>query len=121
MNFDFTEAEHAFAQEVRGFLRASPPESFAIDGMDAGYGSGANSRAFMKALAAQGWISMRYPDFPEPIGVFRDVDVPKYDVEVNRQIQSAREKKGEGDLNALFNSGDTWSEFLWVVRRFNRR
>jgi len=61
MNFDFTEAEHAFAQEVRGFLRASPPESFAIDGMDAGYGSGANSRAFMKALAAQGWISMCCP------------------------------------------------------------
>lgn len=52
---------------------------------------------------------MRYPDFPEPIGVFRDVDAPKYDVEVNRQIQTAREKKGEGDLNALFNSGDTWT------------
>jgi len=52
---------------------------------------------------------MRYPDFPEPIGVFRDIDAPKYDVEVNRQIQTAREKKGEGDLNALFNSGDTWT------------
>jgi 2-oxoglutarate ferredoxin oxidoreductase subunit beta len=52
---------------------------------------------------------MRYPDFPEPIGVFRDVDAPKYDVEVNRQIQTAREKKGAGDLNALFNSGDTWT------------
>src|SRR5262245_37590313 len=62
MNFDFTEAEHAFAEEVRGFRRANPPESFAIDGMDAGYGSGANSRAFVRALAAQGWISMCWPN-----------------------------------------------------------
>jgi hypothetical protein len=29
--------------------------------MDAGYGSGANSRAFMKALGAQGWLSMCWP------------------------------------------------------------
>lgn len=44
-----------------------------------------------------------------PIGVFRDVDGPKYDVELNRQITAAREKKGEGDLNALYNSGETWT------------
>jgi 2-oxoglutarate ferredoxin oxidoreductase subunit beta len=52
---------------------------------------------------------MRHPEFPEPIGVFRAVDAPKYDVELNRQIQTAREKKGPGDLNALFNSGETWT------------
>src|SRR6266481_5617834 len=52
---------------------------------------------------------MRHPEFPEPIGVFRDVDGPKYDVELNRQITAAREKKGEGDLNALYNSGETWT------------
>jgi 2-oxoglutarate/2-oxoacid ferredoxin oxidoreductase subunit beta len=52
---------------------------------------------------------MRHPEFPEPIGVFRDVDSPKYDVELNRQIEAARAKKGEGDLNALFNSGETWT------------
>ena len=52
---------------------------------------------------------MRHPEFPEPIGVFRDVDGPKYDVELNRQLTAAREKKGEGDLNALFNSGETWT------------
>ena len=61
MNFDFTEAEQAFADEVRRFIRANPPDTFAVDGMDAGYGSGANSRAFMKALAAQGWLSMCWP------------------------------------------------------------
>src|SRR3989441_10427309 len=61
MNFDFTEAEQAFAEEVRLFLRASPPETFPIDGMDAGYGSGAHSRAFLRALGAQGWLSMCWP------------------------------------------------------------
>jgi alkylation response protein AidB-like acyl-CoA dehydrogenase len=61
MNFDFTDAERAFADEVRRFLCASPPDTFPIDGMDAGYGSGANSRAFLKALGAQGWIAMGWP------------------------------------------------------------
>jgi 2-oxoglutarate ferredoxin oxidoreductase subunit beta len=47
--------------------------------------------------------------FPEPIGVFRAVDAPRYDEELNRQIELAKEKKGEGDLDALFASGDTWT------------
>ncbi len=47
--------------------------------------------------------------FPEPIGVFRAVDAPKYDVELNRQIDEARQKLGDGDLNKLFNSGETWT------------
>ncbi|MCA9151684.1 MAG: 2-oxoacid:ferredoxin oxidoreductase subunit beta [Planctomycetales bacterium] len=51
---------------------------------------------------------MRYPEFPEPIGVFRAVDKPKYDEELNLQITAAREKHGEGDLDKLFNAGDTW-------------
>jgi len=61
MDFDFTVGERAFAEEVRGFLRANPPETFAIDGMDAGYGSGANSRSFLRALGAQGWLTMCWP------------------------------------------------------------
>src|SRR5437899_2497226 len=61
MNFDFTEAEQAFAEEVRRFLRGNAPETFPIDGMDAGYGSGAHSRAFLKGLGAQGWLSMCWP------------------------------------------------------------
>jgi 2-oxoglutarate ferredoxin oxidoreductase subunit beta len=52
---------------------------------------------------------MRHPEFPEPIGVFRSVDAPKYDVELNKQVDAAREKKGPGDLDALFNSGETWT------------
>ena len=44
MNFEFNPAEQAFAEEVRGFLRAHPPETFPVDGMDAGYGSGVSFR-----------------------------------------------------------------------------
>ena len=52
---------------------------------------------------------MRYEEgFPEPIGVFRSVDRPKYDEELNRQIKLAREKNGELDLNSLYRSSDTW-------------
>ncbi|MCA9216269.1 MAG: 2-oxoacid:ferredoxin oxidoreductase subunit beta, partial [Planctomycetales bacterium] len=52
---------------------------------------------------------MRHPEFPEPYGVFRAVDRPKYDAELNRQIAEAKQAKGEGDFNALFNSGETWT------------
>ena len=52
---------------------------------------------------------MRYPEFPEPIGVFRDIDHPKYDELMNAQIVEARKTKGEGDLQKLFNAGDTWT------------
>lgn len=52
---------------------------------------------------------MRQPDFPEPIGVFRAVDRPKYDEELNNQLEAAVAKKGPGDLNKLFHSGETWT------------
>jgi len=53
---------------------------------------------------------MRYEDgFPEPIGVFRAIERPLYDEQLNRQIELAREKKGAGDLTRLFNSGETWT------------
>jgi 2-oxoglutarate ferredoxin oxidoreductase subunit beta len=50
---------------------------------------------------------MRHPEFPEPIGVFRDVDRPRYEERMNLQIEEARAKRS-GNLEALFNSGDTW-------------
>lgn len=51
---------------------------------------------------------MRYPDFPEPIGVLRAVESDLFENQVRGQLESAVEAKGEGDLNALFNGGDTW-------------
>jgi 2-oxoglutarate ferredoxin oxidoreductase subunit beta len=52
---------------------------------------------------------MRHPEFPEPIGVFRAVDRPKYDEELNNQIDAAIKARGKGDMNSLFNSGETWT------------
>ncbi|MGC3966560.1 MAG: hypothetical protein QM775_04080 [Pirellulales bacterium] len=51
---------------------------------------------------------MRYPEFPEPIGVFRCVDRPKYDEQLTAQVEEAKVKRGPGDLHKLFMSGDTW-------------
>jgi 2-oxoglutarate ferredoxin oxidoreductase subunit beta len=53
---------------------------------------------------------LRHQDgFPEPIGVYRAVDRPRYDDELNKQIEHATASKGVGDLSKLFHSGDTWT------------
>ncbi|MEX0937561.1 MAG: 2-oxoacid:ferredoxin oxidoreductase subunit beta [Pirellulales bacterium] len=52
---------------------------------------------------------MRHPEFPEPIGVFRAVDHPRYEERINEQILEAQQSKGVGTLEKLFNSGETWS------------
>jgi len=61
MDFAFTPEEEAFAAKVRRFLAENPPESFAVDGMDAGYGSGSHSRPFLRALAERGWLALTWP------------------------------------------------------------
>jgi 2-oxoglutarate/2-oxoacid ferredoxin oxidoreductase subunit beta len=53
---------------------------------------------------------MRYPQMPEPIGVLRAVEgVSTYNDQINEQVTKARETRGVGDLDKLFNSGDTWT------------
>jgi len=51
---------------------------------------------------------MRHPAFPEPLGVFRNVERPVYDEAVRHQVTAAREQLGDGELDTLFHSGDTW-------------
>ncbi|MEM8668882.1 MAG: 2-oxoacid:ferredoxin oxidoreductase subunit beta [Planctomycetota bacterium] len=52
---------------------------------------------------------MSYPHMPEPIGVLRSVDgVATYNDQINDQVTEAKAAKGDGDLDALFTSGDTW-------------
>ena len=41
--------------------------------------------------------------------MFRAVERPRYEELINDQIEQARKKRGKGDLQALFNSGDTWN------------
>ena len=48
------------------------------------------------------------PTGPTPIGIFRDVPRPVYGEAMERQLEAATEKLGEGDLVKLLHSGDTW-------------
>ena len=51
---------------------------------------------------------MRAPDFPEPLGVFRDVQKPVYGDLVHEQISEAIKLRGEGDLQSLVTGTETW-------------
>ncbi|MFI6321246.1 2-oxoacid:ferredoxin oxidoreductase subunit beta [Nonomuraea sp. NPDC050556] len=43
-----------------------------------------------------------------PIGIFRQVDRPAYDVLMAEQLEEATAKQGSGDLASLLQGGDTW-------------
>jgi 2-oxoglutarate ferredoxin oxidoreductase subunit beta len=60
------------------------------------------SLAFMLSRLSHG------ADGPTPIGVFRDVERPVYDELLAGQLERATAKQGEGDLDKLLHSGDTW-------------
>ena len=49
------------------------------------------------------------PVGPTPIGIFRAVERPVYDVLMEQQLEHARKDKGDGDLAALLHAGDTWT------------
>jgi len=49
------------------------------------------------------------PPMPTPIGVFYAVSRPTYDGAINKQLDDAKTKQGEGDLKKLLLKGDTWS------------
>ena len=49
------------------------------------------------------------PTGPTPIGVFRAIERPVYGQALDDQIAESRERSGDGDLEALLNSGDAWT------------
>jgi 2-oxoglutarate ferredoxin oxidoreductase subunit beta len=51
---------------------------------------------------------MSYPEYPVPVGVFRNIRKPTYDELMAGQHRKSVELFGKGDLTKLFNSGDTW-------------
>ncbi len=52
---------------------------------------------------------MRKPEFPEPIGVFRQISDDTFDDGVRGQIDEAISKRGPGDLQKLLTGSDTWT------------
>jgi len=63
-----------------------------------------------KPTASLAYILSRldYPDFPVPVGVLRAVERPTYDGIIEEQEALAIQRSGPGDLEKMFNSGDTW-------------
>ena len=49
------------------------------------------------------------PYGPTPLGIFRNVERPVYDDELNAQIAKAKGQLGEGDLAKLIRSHGTWT------------
>jgi 2-oxoglutarate ferredoxin oxidoreductase subunit beta len=47
--------------------------------------------------------------FPEPIGVFRAVERPTFNEQVERQMEDVVRLKGKGDLQALLTGDETWT------------
>ena len=52
---------------------------------------------------------MVYPEFPECVGVYRCVEKPTYEDQVNKQIEDVIKAKGRGKLEDLFASEDMWT------------
>lgn len=52
---------------------------------------------------------MKLPEFPVPMGIFRQVDVETYEQQVHKQIDEVKAQKGKPDLQKLLYSGETWT------------
>jgi 2-oxoglutarate/2-oxoacid ferredoxin oxidoreductase subunit beta len=109
-------------KENRLYLRAGEPVTWG----DKGVRIGADGSAEIVAADAEGLL-VHDPGHPEPsvafalsrltwdtvgavpMGVFRDVERPVYDEGVAEQIRVAKEKQGDGELEALLHAGDTWT------------
>ncbi len=51
---------------------------------------------------------MAPPQYPTPLGVLRTVNRPTYEEILAQQLETARQQQGDGDLDKLLGSGDTW-------------
>lgn len=52
---------------------------------------------------------MQQPDFPQPVGIFRQVERDTYEDLLVAQIEAAISKQGRGEIEKLINSGDMWT------------
>ncbi len=52
---------------------------------------------------------MHYPEFPDPIGVFRNIKKPSYDFLLNEQVAQAKKTSGTSSVQDLLEEGETWT------------
>lgn len=55
------------------------------------------------------FLSQFAAPLPVPLGVFRAVESPAYEALNSQLAANTREQRGQGTLEKLFNSGDTWT------------
>ena len=53
--------------------------------------------------------NMRWPDYPEAIGVFRAIQKPSYDELLMDQVKRSQEDKGAGTIRDLLYTADRWT------------
>jgi 2-oxoglutarate ferredoxin oxidoreductase subunit beta len=51
---------------------------------------------------------MEQPEFPQPVGIFRDVRRETYEDLLAHQIEESVARSGRGQLHKLIHSGDMW-------------
>ena len=89
-------------------MNATEPEVVSLDGDIAEDELVVHQEGRENASYAYLLSRMEYPSMPLPFGVLRSVDKPSYTDMMFDQVEAAVEAKDAGDLNSLFNAGDTW-------------
>jgi 2-oxoglutarate ferredoxin oxidoreductase subunit beta len=98
------------AEGEKGVVQYPDGSLHVVDAAEAGEGSllvhDAHHRepSLAFALSRLTWET----DSAVPFGVFRALEQPVYDDLMSEQVETAREQRGEGDLESLLHSGDTW-------------
>ena len=99
------EGEHGLRFGPLGSLEVAPaPADGAQDGSLLTHDAHAADPSYAFALSRLDRVDFAHT----PIGIFRDVPRPAYDDAMTAQIDTARERRGDGDLASLLAGSDTW-------------
>lgn len=89
-------------------LNGLHPEVVDLDGVDPSELIVHNPRQD-SPIQAQMLANLSNPDFPTPIGVFRQIERPVYEEQVGDQIKAAQDAMGEGSWKELLHGKSTWT------------
>jgi 2-oxoglutarate/2-oxoacid ferredoxin oxidoreductase subunit beta len=96
------DGEHAIVARGDGSMKSMPTDEAGDRVVIHEPGKAEPTTAFALARLAHN------PTGPTPIGIFRSVEAPVYDDLLREQKEQATQRRGEGDLQALLESGNVW-------------